>query len=929
MVPFLLVLSCEINSVQEKPAVFPGTVRIETENRFFTMGSGSYLAGIDEKPPMCVGFTYNFYLDTTEVTVADYWQVMHELPEHYTPADTVCTEPVCFVTWYDAVLFCNQRSRRENLDTVYSYISVEKTAAGRTYRINGLREKLEKTGYRLPTEAEWEFAARGGSTTEFTWGNEPDTFAARQIAWYGGTAGDKPHQVARLDCNRYGLFDMFGNCAEWVNDWKGVYFADTVINDIGPATNDMDDRPVKGGSFVHTIDRLRPSSRSDDYRTHSSMAVEYIGFRCAVGAITASGTAPVSTLDTINPVLLSGEPIRSFLSGRNAGLVFVNITGNTHFLCYVDYSATTPGILQYTDFSPVFAPTISPDGKWVAFCTRDEGSRDGSEIYIRHLDANGSHLHKCVDAPAFIPRWWVDPQTADTFIVYTTSAVMNSSTEWKTTGTYLQKIAGGVPVGTPLPLSTTGSFHGGLSSDGQYMATGYPSLIMRNRSDNETKTLFSAPGNGKKIPDTSQVCNVSISPDAVFNNRAMFLDFGSGSTPSSLVGSIYYTHEIIFITDFSGTTVAWYPCPPELNRWEFPEWSNQADFAVAAASTVASPQNCSRIHLINLKDTLYCKCIEGYNLAHPYLWISPQPSSGKSPAFNPDSAGHYNDPPSTEYQKGFSVLLPHFWKCSDSIEILSLGSSRIHFALNPLTNPRYYGFNFSYSAAGLLGEWNILKDYALPHCPNLKVVALSLDICWFPYEGGDRSWTSDMAQTKGYNYDRTNDFWKTGFPEGFIDHTLSLPEPNDNNYKSMVGARGWVSSPSNGWGPMPPFTQPDWESGMNQYCTDNLQLVKTLAEELEQRSIHCVAILCPQSPGYRTTGAYGCYGPATATAQTIVAQLQNIADTGSFFHLYDAHQFGNHDYVESDFWDDSHLSTDGAMKFSSRFNALVDSILAR
>ena len=928
IVPFLF---CHPNPVAPGLPDAEGTVLIRASGRFFTMGAVDSWAASDEKPPMRVGFYYDFRMDTTEITVAQYWQTVRRLPKQYSLSDTTLTTPITFVTWFDAALFCNRRSLDAGLDTVYTYLNTEKTADGKVYRMSGCKMDFSCYGYRLPTEAEWEYVARNGSSTVFAWGDQPDSSAAGAIAWFESNAADKPHPVAQLTGNSFGIYDLFGNVSEWVNDWKGFYEADTITNFIGPFINNLDERPVRGGSFLHSLDFLRPSCRSDEYSTLSSTATEYLGFRCCIGRIPdPSRINTGGTIDTTNPVHLTSKTDFSWLPTRNAKVVFINKTQRLSYLCYSDFSETNPRIYQFADMTPVYAPTISPDGQWVAFCTREEGQDDGSAVYIRRLDKNGTCLDSLSDKPAFIPRWWVDPQTTDTFLVYTTSAIINTMPQWESGQTKMQKIAAGVPAGAPVVLEPSGSFHDGLSADRRFLATGYTRLYMKDIISGEQKTLFTAPENGKSGTDTSQVCNVSLSPDTVGGIRVMFLDFGSGSTPSTLVGSTYSSHQVIFISDFYGRIVAWYRCPADLRQWDHPEWSNHPDYVVCTGQSVASAEKSGAVYGINLRDSSYHKCIEGTDLLQPYLWISGNPDTPPEIIFDPDSAGWYDEPPTTTFQKNFAVKMPQFLSFADSIEVLGLGSSRIQNGMVPLTDTARLAYNFGYAAGGLLGVKNILYNYALGLCPKLRVIAVSLDICWWNLEDGDFCWNNGFEATKGYSYDRSHRFWPTGLPDRFVENAMSIAEPySTGDYQIINAERGWYPCPANGWGPDNPAVEDGWKWTMNQNCADNIQTLDAMARELKARSIELVAILFPQSPRFKNTPVYGFEGPLWETADEIRRQLQIMEQQNDHFHLYDANHNGDHDYAPEDFFDNCHLSDAGGRKFSIRFNALVDSILGK
>jgi formylglycine-generating enzyme required for sulfatase activity len=219
----------------------------------FQMGSTN---GYSNELPVHSVTVSAFYIDTTEVTQADYLALMGLNPATYTGD---MRRPVESNTWFDAVLYCNARSKRDNLDTVYSYTSVAGTPGDGCTDLGTLAIDLAKNGYRLPTEAEWEYACRAGSTTDYYWGkNSPLTTAADTAAidsnavWYNNSMDStvflrKPARVATKLPNAWGLYDMSGNVWEWCNDWLGSYSAGNQTDPTGAATGS--DRICRGGQW--------------------------------------------------------------------------------------------------------------------------------------------------------------------------------------------------------------------------------------------------------------------------------------------------------------------------------------------------------------------------------------------------------------------------------------------------------------------------------------------------------------------------------------------------------------------------------------------------------------------------------------------------------------------------------------------------------
>ena len=217
-----------------------GYVRIEPGT--FSMGSPVGEVGHEpDEPQHTVAITRAFCMGQTEVIQAAWSWEMGSNPSMYQGLEepgcesgSICADflnepgsfhPVERVSWDDVVLYANALSRREGLSECY---------AGST--LSG----LDCDGYRLPTEAEWEYAARGGST-EATYG-PLDT-----VGWYNGNSGNRPHAVGMKTPNGFGLYDMLGNVREWTGDWYGDY-PRRVPDPTGPTTGTQ--RVFRGGSWL-------------------------------------------------------------------------------------------------------------------------------------------------------------------------------------------------------------------------------------------------------------------------------------------------------------------------------------------------------------------------------------------------------------------------------------------------------------------------------------------------------------------------------------------------------------------------------------------------------------------------------------------------------------------------------------------------------
>lgn len=213
----------------------------------FRMGSTMY---DDEKPPHTVRLSKAFYLGTTPVTQRQWQAVMGTNPSQFTGED----RPVEQVSWYDAVAFCIALSAREGLQPCYVMTDVQRGQDG--IRAAAVRF-VAAAGYRLPTEAEWEYSARAGSTAAYCYGD--DEQALQHYAWYRANAGGTTHPVGKLRPNAWGLYDMHGNVWEWVQDWYATYASGTAVDPTGPATGAH--RVDRGGSWYDGARLCRSANR--------------------------------------------------------------------------------------------------------------------------------------------------------------------------------------------------------------------------------------------------------------------------------------------------------------------------------------------------------------------------------------------------------------------------------------------------------------------------------------------------------------------------------------------------------------------------------------------------------------------------------------------------------------------------------------------
>ncbi len=202
----------------------------------------------DEKPQHRVQITRPFYLGATEVTQGQYRAVMGQSPSHFKGSDDL---PVENISWTDATAFCDKLSERE-------------------------KGQLGGAVYRLPTEAEWEYACRAGSTTRYSFGDDAARLA--EFAWHNGNSGGKTHPVRGKGPNAWNLYDMHGNVWEWCQDWREEGYYGRSLGADPPAPAQAAYRVPRGGSWFDGPQRVRSAIRG---RSAPDSRNFDLGFRAA------------------------------------------------------------------------------------------------------------------------------------------------------------------------------------------------------------------------------------------------------------------------------------------------------------------------------------------------------------------------------------------------------------------------------------------------------------------------------------------------------------------------------------------------------------------------------------------------------------------------------------------------------------------------
>ena len=210
------------------------------------------------RPVHQVTLTYDFYMGKYEVTFDEYDAFCGATGRSKTSDWGWGNRPVINVSWWDAIAYCNWLSQKEGLPVAYRLCG--EPSEGQMLDANGnvTTDITKVLGYRLPTEAEWEYVARGGkhhSPYKYSGSNNVD-----EVAWYGGNSGIKTHEVGSKFPNALGIYDMSGNVWEWCSDGYGNYSSSAQTNPYNSTAGSY--RMVRGGSWLSLATFVRVALRN-------------------------------------------------------------------------------------------------------------------------------------------------------------------------------------------------------------------------------------------------------------------------------------------------------------------------------------------------------------------------------------------------------------------------------------------------------------------------------------------------------------------------------------------------------------------------------------------------------------------------------------------------------------------------------------------
>lgn len=347
----------------------------------FQMGSPEDEAWRVEDETLHTVTVSDFYMSIYELTQAEYREVVGTNPSSFL-GDNL---PVENISWLDAVRFCNARSEKEGLTPVY------------TIDNQNVTWNRSANGYRLPTEAEWEYACRAGTTTPF---NTETSISAEECNYYGhypyeiennyfsqGNLDTQPGEyrqttvaVDSFSPNRWGLYNMHGNVGEWVWDYYGAYGTDEQTDPTGAETGTL--RVYRGGGWNDFAKNMRSAYRATLSEEKGSFN---IGIRLVRNAV--NGVGNVSSADTKSTTASDGKILIAFFTWG----------GNTKEIAEEIQAQTGADLFEITLVNP-----YSTDYNTVL----DEAQRDQNEQARPELAAHIENMDEYDTILLGYPNWW-------------------------------------------------------------------------------------------------------------------------------------------------------------------------------------------------------------------------------------------------------------------------------------------------------------------------------------------------------------------------------------------------------------------------------------------------------------------------------------------------------------------------------------------
>ena len=851
------------------------------------LGTNKKGAKFDETPEMRVLLDYDFWMDVRGVTCGDFMSVM-ELSTLAKNLD--CgkdDEPIVSITFFDAVLYANEKSKNENLDTVYEYSKKTLDKAGHCVGLEGFSFHLDKEGFRLPTEAEWVKVASKADGKNFVFSE---------------------------------------NVKEFVNDFKGLLNNSIVENFAGASnTNEADERIVKGG-YDYDLSSINLYSRSDIYAVTPSTLADYVGFRLALGAIPNATFLDQGGKKVNSPVkkVASALNLWDYTKTSKVKLVFKNeATGN---LNYIDYTKEND-VVEIEDTIPAYHPDISPDGSKVAFCTGIEGVDQTSRLYVRNLDPNGSGL--VMNGKFGTPIKLFDGSyhggiSEDESLAVTGSKVLRARVHKKEKTWYNKEQACNVSLAKDYSKRTAfldfGGEIGAAFVGETYRVHEY--LFIADSSGNLVQSVRAPSG---FVFDHSEWATGRVNQNLVATltnvegaHSKIVLVHLADSSVTSLVEGEELWHPSLWIQGKSialSSSSSWVSSSSQKSSSSAERIESSSSVESSSSEEVASNSSSSRDDgkSSSSRNGDESSSSSSDNLVENFV-------------LDEDSAGFYVK--NNEFQEAhWSYKMELVWTYNDQADVAILGSSRAHHGVIPsLFSDKFFVVNFASAHGNLHSSHYMAINYILPHYKKLKyiIVDISFDRLWLTKENS--FFYNSSPSIKGYVYDANHDFWKSGIPDGLLEMTQDVPKVSsyaanltERGYMPLRGCSEWRGSPR-------PEKDKNWLDTGRVRLEETMGYLADIVELAAQRNIKVVGVEFPQNPNYKNVDAYGKYGLRNSDAPEIIERLNGLAQKYGNFTFFDQHKMGEHDYLEGMNYDDDHLCRTGAEQMTHRLDSLLKTL---
>jgi hypothetical protein len=324
--------------------------------------------------------------------------------------------------------------------------------------------------------------------------------------------------------------------------------------------------------------------------------------------------------------------------------------------------------------------------------------------------------------------------------------------------------------------------------------------------------------------------------------------------------------------------------------------------------------------LVDLKDNSIHTLVQGGDLWHPSLWVRQENSSHPKPTLDKDSAGVYfkydASNPLIFSSVELAIHMKEFWRYSDEVEAVALGSSMILDAVVEPSVTSYFTLNMGVSLSDVhLAEY-LLKNYILPYAPKLKVIVVELSpgLLFRNFEE-NTGWLIEHSPGLQYDQNHLSNETKREIAD------FSLDQENPRDLFSQQYLKNTFLLPPGGW------QVPNIAVDISNMSADLLNVQESLNafRSIKQMADSCgialVAAITPRNPAYKETEAFDIFGPKWDVAHELI---QAVADMGIL--IFDENKDGLHDYTEEMAANEYHVSYLGAAQFTERLDSLLKTL---